>query len=137
MTDQAQPQLHDDVLIAVRRLFPRCAKFTPFVWQQIAAIAGDDYRPEISDQHYRSLLELKVRYAVEGDSTQLHRDVSSLRSQLVKLLPSKGWDQFPPAFIYREVVAFDDFVMAQEELPVLESLMLETTGKEKGIDLLQ
>jgi hypothetical protein len=105
-------------------------------WRQIAAHVGDSYRPDIASPSYRALLELKVRYALEGLDETVHRGLDALRSELAQeILKVRGEVREQAIWLFQETREFDEFVMTDDELPVLESLLLETESATQGRDL--
>ena len=142
MTDESHSELHPDVLIAVKRLYPACSKFPTVTWNRIAAFAGDDYRSDIDEPEYKELLHLKIKYAVDGYSTRLARTVDELQFPLGKNILDMSWDsglrdKAALFFVLQEVESFSAQIEVLSELPELERLMLRTESEECGRDLLQ
>ena len=152
MTDENFEALPPSVLDAVHRLYPG-RPLTSKIWKRIAAYAGDDYRSNIADEHYHRLMELKVRYSVDGVTADLADDYNTLKIEYEKaLLEASGDDPsknkmsglaaslavlHTAEFVIAEIEHFADLLKAEFVLPFFESLILYHATQKTGIDYMQ
>jgi hypothetical protein len=131
--------IHPDVMRLLEQHFPKHPTDDAF-WQRLKAEASDDFRPEIKMPLYRLLVLAKIRFAIDGPTADVQREV-----EFIILTSARNMFQGAPLnlpaednayyWLSRECKSFERHVQAALEVPDLEREIIDYVSGESGRNL--